>query len=383
MATTQSPERNAAATGAGNPLREIEKLGQAVWLDYIRRNLLTSGELKRMVEHDGISGVTSNPTIFEKAISGGSEYDEQIRRELMANAGISTADLYEKIAVADIQAAADTLRPVYDRVTGADGYISMEVSPKLANETEGSIEEARRLWKEINRPNLLIKIPATPAGIPAIETLLAEGINVNITLIFSMGHYEDVAQAYLRGVARAPQSARIGSVASFFVSRVDTMVDPKLQAIGTPEALALRGKIAVANSRVVYKRYQEIFEGADFAPLRRRQVRVQRVLWASTSTKNPAYPDTLYVDDLIGPDTVNTMPPETVKAFLDHGHVRGATVTTGLSEAVAQLNALKKVGVDLDAVTRQLQIDGVASFSKSYDDLLSALEKKRGEIGRA
>jgi len=383
MATTQSPDRSAAATAAGNPLREIEKLGQAVWLDYIRRNLLTSGDLKRLMEDDGVSGVTSNPTIFEKAISGGSGYDEQIRREVGANSAISTPDLYEKIAVQDIQAAADTLRPVYERTGGADGFISMEVSPKLANETQGSIQEARRLWKEINRPNLLIKIPATPAGIPAIETLLSEGINVNITLMFSMAHYEAVAQAYIRGVARAPRPEGVGSVASFFVSRVDTMVDPKLEAIGTPDALALRGKIAVANSRVVYKRFQEIFEGAGFASLRQRQVRVQRVLWASTSTKNPAYPDTLYVDDLVGPHTVNTMPPDTVKAFRDHGQVHGATVTQGLSEAVAQLDALKKVGVDLDAVTRQLQLDGVASFSKSYDDLLAALEKKRREMGRA
>ena len=383
MAMTQSAERNVAATAVGNPLREIEKLGQAVWLDYIRRNMLGDGGLKRLVEDDGVSGVTSNPTIFEKAFAAGSDYDDQIRSEVAANPGISTGDLYEKVAVRDIQSATDILRPVYDRANAEDGYVSMEVSPKLANDTDGTLREARRLWKEINRPNLLIKVPATPAGIPAIETLLGEGINVNITLMFSMAHYEAVAQAYLRGVARAPRPERVGSVASFFVSRVDTMVDSKLQAVGTPEALALRGKIAVANSRVVYKRFQEIFEGADFAPLRQRGARVQRVLWASTSTKNPAYPDTLYVDDLVGPHTVNTMPPETVKAFREHGHVQGVTVTQGLSEAVAQLAALKKVGVDLDAVTHQLQLDGVASFAKSYDDLLAALEKKRREIGRA
>ncbi len=386
MTNTQSTSGGAvsgAVASATNPLHDVEKQGQAIWLDYIRRSLLTSGELKRLVEEDGVSGVTSNPTIFEKAIAGSSDYDEGIRAELAASPRIPTAQLFEKLAVADIQAATDILRPVYDRTSGADGYVSMEVSPKLANDTEGSLREARRLWKEINRPNLLIKIPATPAGIPAIETLLAEGINVNITLMFSMAHYEAVAHAYIRGLSRNGHPERMGSVASFFVSRVDGLVDPALEASGKPEARALLGKIAIANSRAVYQRFLQIFEGPDFAALRLRGARVQRVLWASTSTKNPAYPDTLYVDELIGPHTVNTVPPATLKAFREHGHVRGATVLDSPTEAMAQLAALKKVGVDLNAVTNQLQLEGVASFSKSYDDLLAALDKKRGSMGGA
>ncbi len=250
----------------------------------------------------------------------------------------------------------------------------------LARDTQGSISEARRLWKLVGRPNLMIKIPSTPEGIPAIEQLLSEGINVNITLMFSMHHYEQVAQAYIRGLSRCATPEKMASVASFFVSRVDTLVDPMLEKIGKPEALALRGTIAIANSKIVYKRFQEIFDGDSFAALRKKGARVQRVLWASTSTKNPKYSDTLYVAELIGPHTVNTIPPATLDDFRDHGKVRGNTILEKVDQAAAQLDQLKKVGIDLHAVGEQLQVEGVASFSKSFDDLLSALDKKRNEL---
>jgi transaldolase / glucose-6-phosphate isomerase len=382
MASKVTPEAAQAsrAVAKRNPLHLAEAQGQAIWLDYIRRSLLTSGELKRLVEEDGLSGVTSNPTIFEKAIAGSTDYDEQLRSLLDAEPDTDVGHLYEAIATDDIRAAADVLRPVYDRTQGADGYISLEVSPNLARDTNGTIKEAQRLWKAVNRPNLLIKVPATPEGIPAIEELLASGINVNITLMFSMAHYEAVAQAYIRGLRRAANPARIGSVASFFVSRVDTITDSALQKIGTPDALALQGKIAIANSRAVYQRFREIFGGSDFAPLKAKGARVQRVLWASTSTKNPKYADTLYVAELIGPDTVDTVPPATIDAFRDHGEVRGATILDSPETVKAQLAALKKVGVNLDDLTEQLQREGVDSFAKSFEDLMAALSKKRAAL---
>ena len=269
MASKPIPESSrASATAKENPLRLVEAQGQAVWLDYIRRSILTGGDLKRLVDEDGLSGVTSNPTIFEKAIAGSTDYDEQLKSLLAANSQMDDGSLFEAIAVKDIQSATDILRPVYDRTKGADGFISLEVSPTLAHDTAGTIREAQRLWKAVGRPNLMIKVPATPEGIPAVEELLASGINVNITLMFSMAHYEAVANAYLRGLRRAANPAGIASVASFFVSRVDNLVDPALQKIGTPEALALQGKIGIANSRVVYQRFLQIFEGPDFAPLR-------------------------------------------------------------------------------------------------------------------
>jgi transaldolase/glucose-6-phosphate isomerase len=364
-------------TATANPLREAENLGQGIWLDFIRRDLITSGDLQRLVDEDGLSGMTSNPTIFEKAMGAGTDYDEAIIRAIQQSAAIETSRLFENIAAEDIRSVADILRPVYDQTKGQDGYISMEVSPGLAYDTAGTIAEARRLWGEVNRPNLMIKVPATPPGIPAIEELLASGINVNITLMFSLAHYEAVAHAYIRGLTRCKTPERMGSVASFFVSRVDTMVDAALEKLGTPEALALRGKIGIANCRAVYQRFVEIFRGNAFADLRQRGARVQRVLWASTSTKNPNYRDTLYVEELLGPDTVNTIPPETLEAFREHGVVRGNTITEGVPEATAALAALKRVGVNLDEITERLQKDGVASFSKSYTDLMSALDTKR------
>jgi transaldolase len=382
MASKVTPETAQASRTVAkpNPLRLAEAQGQAIWLDYIRRSLLTSGELKRLVDEDGLSGVTSNPTIFDKAIGGSTDYDEQLRSLLDAAPDTDVGHLYEAIATDDIRAATDVLRPVYDRTKGADGYVSLEVSPDLARDTNGTIKEAQRLWKTVNRPNLLIKVPATPEGIPAVEQLLASGINVNITLMFSMAHYEAVAQAYIRGLKRAANPERIGSVASFFVSRVDTITDAVLQKIGTPEALALEGKIGIANCRVVYQRFHEIFGGADFAPLKAKGARVQRVLWASTSTKNPKYHDTLYVAELIGPDTVDTAPPATIDAFRDHGEVRGATILDSPETAKAQLAALKKVGANLDDLTEQLQREGVDSFAKSFDDLMATLSKKRAAL---
>jgi len=360
-----------------NPLKQLAEQGQAIWLDYIRRNLLTGGGLKRLVEEDGVRGVTSNPTIFEKAIAGSTDYDDAWRAWLAENPHAPVGKLYEQLAIEDIRMAADVLRPVYDATGGDDGYVSLEVSPHLAHDTEGTIHEAKRLRAAVDRPNLMIKVPGTPAGIPAIEELIASGVNVNVTLMFSMSHYEAVARAYIKGLELSADPSQVASVASFFVSRVDTMVDKALESAGTPEAKALLGKIAIANSKVVYRRFQEIFHGEGFAALRQRGARVQRPLWASTGTKNPAYSDVLYVENLIGAETVNTLPPDTLDAFRDHGRVPGATVKERLAEAEAALAQLPSLGVDLNAITEQLQQDGVAAFAKSFDDLVAALEKKR------
>ena len=360
-----------------NPLKQLTEQGQSIWLDFIRRNLIRSGELKRLVEEDGIRGMTSNPTIFDKAISGSTDYDAALRALLAADPQAPVGSLYEPLAIEDIQMAADVLRPVYDESHGDDGYVSLEVSPHLAHDTERTINEAKRLRAAVNRPNLMVKVPATPAGIPAIEQLIADGVNINVTLMFSMGHYEAVARAYVNGLERCSNPGQVASVASFFVSRVDTMVDKALQASGNPEAQALAGKIAIANSKVVYRRFQEIFHGEGFAALRQRGARVQRPLWASTSTKNPAYSDILYVENLIGPETVNTMPPETIDAFRDHGRIPGATVKQDLADADATLARLTSFGIDFNAITEKLQQDGVAAFAASFDQLMAGLEKKR------
>lgn len=360
-----------------NPLKEIFQQGQSIWLDYIRRSLIRTGELKRLVEEDGIRGVTSNPTIFEKAIAGSSDYDDALRELLAADPKIDVGNLYEALAIEDIRMAADTLRPVYDETSGADGYVSLEVSPHLARDTDATIKEAKRLRTAVGRPNVMIKVPATPEGIPAVEELIAGGVSVNITLMFSLNHYEAVAGAYVRGLERCAAPEKVASVASFFVSRVDTMVDKALESLGTPEAQSLLGKIAIANSKIVYRRFEEIFHGEGFVALRQRGAKVQRPLWASTSTKNPAYSDVLYGEGLIGPETVNTLPPETLNAFKDHGRVIGATVKQNLQEAEAALAALKALGIDLNAVAEKLQQDGVAAFTASFDQLMAALEKKR------
>ncbi len=362
-----------------NPLVRLhEEEGQSVWLDFIERRLLEEGGLARLVKEDGVRGVTSNPSIFDKAIGAGTAYDSAIRAALGDKPGLATEALYEELAVEDIRSAADVLRGVYDESDGADGFVSLEVSPHLAHDADGTVEAARRLWSWVDRPNLMIKVPATAAGIPAIETLIGLGINVNATLMFSMQDYESVAVAYIKGLARCPQPARVASVASFFVSRVDTAVDRVLEGLGGP-ALALRGTAATANSKLVYRRFTKLFHGDAFAPLAARGARVQRPLWASTSTKNPAYSDVKYVEELIGPETVNTMPLATLEAFRDHGRPQRA-VDGDLVDAERSLAQVEALGVDFDAVTAKLQDDGVLAFSDSYDALLAGLEKKRRRL---
>ncbi len=356
-------------------LKEIQKYGQSIWLDFISRGLINSGKLKQLVA-EGLRGVTSNPTIFNKAISQGKDYDADLVRILDEEPGIDTKALYERLAVEDIRMAADILRPVYDETGGSDGFISLEASPYLAYESKATIAEVWHLWQLVDRPNVLIKVPATPESIPAIESFIAEGININVTLMFSIKHYEAVARAYIRGITKNPNPERVASVASFFVSRVDTYVDRQLERIGTKEALALRGKAAVANSKLVYRRFREVFYGEEFAVLRKRGARVQRLVWGSTSTKNPAYSDLLYVENLIGPDTVNTMPMETLDAFRNHGKIR-LTLQEGVEKTEQTLANLKRVGVNLDDVTEQLQRDGVKAFADSFSELFTTLEEKR------
>jgi transaldolase/glucose-6-phosphate isomerase len=362
-----------------NPLKELQQYGQSFWLDYIRRSLITGGELERLVKEDGLRGVTSNPTIFQKAIAGSSDYDDTLKNIIEADPHVKAQTLYEKLAIEDIQLAADVLRAVYEETDGADGFVCLELSPDLAHDTKGSIEEARRIWREVGRSNLMVKVPATSEGIPVIESLIAEGINVNITLMFSLAHYEAVAQAYWRGLERCSDPHRVASVASFFVSRVDKAVDKALEGVGTPEALDLRGKIAIANAKVVYKRFKELFCGERWEKMEKKGARVQRPLWASTSTKNPAYADVLYAEELIGAGTINTMPPATLNAFRDHGQLRSA-IGEGVEEAEASLRRLASLGVDLEAITKELQEEGVDSFAESFDSLLETLKDKRQTI---
>jgi transaldolase len=352
----------------------IRRQGQSIWLDFISRNLIRSGKLKRLVEQDYLTGVTSNPTLFERAIDSEHDYDEAINRLLALKPQIAAHELYQRLSVEDVRMAADVLQGVYDHTHGTDGFVSIEISPYLAHQTEASIFEAIRLWDQVCRPNLMIKIPATVEGIPVIEELLALGINVNATLMFSSAHYNAVASAFLRGIERAQDPSRVASAASVFVGRLDTAVDHALDKIGTPEALALRGKIAIANAKLIYASFRELFYGARFAGLRMRRVNVQRVLWASTGTKNPAYSDVRYVEELIGPDTINTVPPATLQAFQEHGHVRGLTLEEGVQEAELVLRKLAALNIDLDAIAQQLQTDGVAAFGASLDKLLNTIQ---------
>ena len=358
-----------------------DEFGQAIWLDYIQRSLVTGGGLARLVEEDGIRGVTSNPSIFQQAISGSTDYDEAIDSALAEEPDLPTSALYERLAVQDIRLAADVLRPVYESANATDGFVSLEVSPHLAHDSAATVDEARRLWREVARPNLMIKVPATPAGMPAVEALIADGINVNVTLIFSLDHYEDSVRSYLRGVERCADPSRVASVASFFVSRVDTAVDEQLENIGGAEALSLRGQAAVANARLAYRRFEEVFHGGEFAG-GRRGAQVQRPLWASTSTKNPAYSDVLYIEELVAGETVNTVPTATLDAFRDHGRPR-AGLRDGLTGADRVMDRLRRVGVDFDAVTERLQVAGVRAFVRSFDDLIQALETRRKAAGGA
>jgi transaldolase/glucose-6-phosphate isomerase len=358
-------------------LHELGKLGQSIWYDNIRRALLDHGELQALVDA-GVTGVTSNPSIFEKAIAGSADYDEALGE--LVTRGKSAAEIYEALVIEDIQRTADILRPVYDVTGGVDGYVSLEVSPTLAHDTGGTIAEARRLFATLGRPNVMIKVPATPAGMPAIESLIGEGVNVNVTLMFSLDHYDAVAEAYLAGlekrVANGGDLSRVASVASFFVSRVDSAVDRALESL---QSESLQGKIAIANAKLTYARFRKTFSGERWEKLVARGARVQRPLWASTSTKNPLYPDTLYVDALIGPDTVNTVPPATLYAFRDHGTV-ALTLEQGLDEAYDQIGRLADLGLDLDAITQQLQDDGVASFAQSFESLVGSITEKRERL---
>ena len=355
-----------------NPLRLLNQHGQAVWLDNISRGLITGGSLQRLIDEDGVSGVTSNPTIFDKAIAGSRDYDAALHRALDAGRTLDGRALAERLIVEDIQMAADVLRPVYDASDGANGFVSIEVSPGSAHDTGATIAEARHLWQAVARPNIMIKVPATVEGTQAVELLTAEGINVNITLMFSLEHYEAVAHAYLRGLDRHPNPHRVISVASLFVSRLDVIADRVLETIGSPEALSLRGRVAIANAHRVYRRFREIFRGDSFATLWRRGARVQRPLWASTGTKNPSYSDVLYLEALIGPETITTVPPATMDAFRDHGRVR-VTLGTSEEEAETVLANATALGLDLRAITEQLQAEAITAFAVSFDRLLATV----------
>lgn len=356
-------------------LQQLYESGQSIWYDFIRRDMLTGSGLKDLVD-SGIRGVTSNPSIFEKAIADSNLYDDQIA----SLRDLTPAEIFETLAVDDIAAAADILRPVYDSSAGHDGFVSLEVSPELAHDTSATIADAMRLWDRVDRPNLMVKVPATEAGIPAIEELTAAGLNVNATLMFSLGDYEAVAMAYIKGAERASDPSRLASVASFFVSRVDAATDAALERIDTDHALELRGKAAIANAKVAYRRYQQLFEGERFRALGENGTRPQRVLWASTSTKNPDYNDVMYVEDLIGPNTVNTAPPATIDAFIDHGTVKADSLVAGMDEAATLINSLPQVGVNFDSVTAKLQTDGVDSFADAFTSLLGAIERKQAQI---
>jgi transaldolase len=360
-----------------NTIQQLAELGQSIWIDNIQRKMLTDGGLRQMIA-DGLLGMTSNPTIFEKAIAGSTDYDAALW-PLVAE-GLSAEQIYDVLTVEDVGLAADIFRPVFDRTQGRDGYVSIEVSPRLAHDTAGTLADARRLWNVLARPNIMVKIPATPEGLPAIEQALADGINVNVTLMFSMDQYLAVAEAYLRGLETRMRAGRpideVASVASFFVSRVDTLLDPKLLAAGAAE---LQGKAAVANSQLVFEKSLEIFGSDRFKALAAKGARPQRVLWASTSTKNPAFPDVLYVDSLIGPGTVNTVPPETYTAILDHTVV-ARTVDRDLEAARQVLSDLKALGFDLNEIGEQLLREGVDKFVKSFDGLLRVIADKAARV---
>jgi len=383
MATITSTTTTSATT---NPLRELSNYGQSAWLDYIRRNLITSGELKGLVDNDGLGGVTSNPAIFEKAITGSTDYADALA-ELQKRKDLDAMGIYEVIAIKDIQDAADILRPVYDRTKMRDGYVSLEVSPFLARDTAATIRDARRLWKAVNRPNLLVKIPATAEGIPAIEQMISEGINVNVTLLFAQEMYEKVAFAYIAGLkkyeAAGGDLSHVSSVASFFISRIDSMVDAMVKAklktsVDPKQQTLLRsllGKVAIANAKLTYRRYKQIFSGSDWDALAKKGAQTQRVLWASTSTKDPTYSDILYVEELIGPETVNTMPPQTLEAFRDHGKPK-PSLESGLDAAEQTMNALDAVGISMQKVTDDLVTQAVKLFAEPFDKLLNAVDAK-------
>ena len=373
---------SSVSSGVENPLKQLARFGQSIWLDYIRRSLMTSGDLRRMVEEDGLGGMTSNPSIFEKAM-GGAEYADYLA-ELRKDKSLDAKGIYEGLAIRDIQDAADVLRPVYDRTKKHDGYVSMEVSPYLANKTQETIDEALRLWKAVDRPNLMIKIPGTPAGVPAIETVLREGVNVNVTLLFSQDMYEEVAWAFVRALeqrtAKSQDLSGVAGVASFFVSRIDSAVDAMIDERlpqAAPEKKKLmesaRSKVAIANAKLAYERYQRIFSGPRWEVLAAKGAQTQRVLWASTSTKNPKLRDVLYIEELIGKDTVNTIPPATYDAFRDHGIPR-ASLTEDVEGARTVMANLEAAGISIDTVTGDLVTAGVKQFEDAFTKLLAVTQ---------
>lgn len=372
-----------------NPFVELLEVGQSLWYDNIQRSLLMNGELDGLIKRGEIRGVTSNPSIFEKAMAHSQDYDQELIE--LANRGLSAEQIYEHLAITDIQAAADLFQGVYADTQGLDGYVSLEVNPELARETEATVNEAVRLWKKVNRPNLMVKIPATKQGLPAISQAIAAGVNVNITLIFSLQRYAQVIDAFLKGLEQRLERGEdindLASVASFFVSRVDTKVDRRLEEIlrregpGAEQAAVLMGRAAVANAKLAYQQFLDIFEGERFAKFGENGVRPQRPLWASTSTKNPRYSDIKYVEELIGPQTVNTLPPNTLDAFREHGNV-AATLQTGVEQAQTELDALESLGVSMEVVTQELEAEGVEAFANSFRSLLAVVEERRARAIR-
>jgi transaldolase / glucose-6-phosphate isomerase len=385
--TTTSTIPNIGAGAGTNPLKGLLAYGQSPWMDYIRRDLLTTGSLQKYIHDDGLRGMTSNPAIFEKAIVGSNLYSDILNspdaKKLDAKA------LFEKIAIRDVQDACDIFKPVYNESKSRDGYVSLEVSPYLANDTKATLDEARRLWKAVNRPNLMIKVPATPEGIPAIRQLLEDGLNINITLLFAQSAYEQVAEAFVAALearaAKAQDISHIASVASFFVSRIDTLIDAKIDEKLTPTSdAALRlllgsvhGKVAIANAKLTYKKYQELFSGARWKALAAKGAQTQRLLWASTSTKNPKYRDVMYVEELIGADTVDTIPPATFDAFRDHGKLR-SSLTEDIEGARKVMQNLATIGISMKEVTDKLLVDGVKLFADAFKELLDATGKSAG-----
>lgn len=380
------------STNGDNPLYQLLAQGQSIWLDSIQRQQIRSGELKNLIDTVALRGETSNPSIFEKAITKSGDYDDDIRAS--AAQGKDAAQIFEKLATDDVRAACDVFRPLYDESNGGDGFVSIEVSPGLAHDTQGTIDEAKRLWQTVNRPNLMVKIPGTQEGVPAIEQSLYDGLNINITLLFSVDAYEQVAYAFLRALERRAEEnkpiERIASVASFFVSRIDTLADQWLDEAAKveknpqrfEELQDLKGKIAIANAHVAYEHFERIFTGEIWLGLQAKGARVQRPLWASTSTKNPAYRDVMYVETLIGPHTINTLPLDTIKAFADHGVV-ARTVDANYAAAHEIINRFEALGFSLNAVTDQVLDEGVVKFSESFDQLLAGIEKKRDEMKKA
>jgi transaldolase / glucose-6-phosphate isomerase len=385
--TTTATIPNAGANQGANPLKGLLAYGQSPWLDYIRRTIVLNGQLKKMIEEDGLRGMTSNPAIFEKAIVGSNDYADLLGSPEAKQ--LDAKGLYEKIAIRDVQDAADLFRQVYDESRRRDGFVSLEVSPTLGFDTRGTIEEARRLWKAVGRENLMVKVPATPEGIPAIRQLIEEGININITLLFAQSAYEKVAEAFIAGLearmAKGQPVSQIASVASFFVSRIDSLIDGrideklKIATDGNEQALltAVQGKVAIANAKLTYRKYQELFSGTRWKALAAKGAQTQRLLWASTSTKNKNYRDVLYVEELIGADTVNTIPPATFDAFRDHGRLR-ASLTEDIPSAAKTMESLEKAGISMKEVTDKLLADGVKLFADAFKELLEATGKSAG-----